>query len=57
LTGRIGVVKVESPTTKDKIGLALEPAPGEVFAELKCGRTPVTLRGGVVVELKANAMT
>jgi hypothetical protein len=56
LGGQLGVVKKEAEASKDKLGLALKAASGEVIAEFKCGSTPVKLRGSVIVEVKANSM-
>jgi alpha-tubulin suppressor-like RCC1 family protein len=58
LRGSLGIVKIspEGPV-KDKIGLELEPASGETFAEFSCAEVPVVVTGSVIVEVKANTMT
>ena len=58
LRGSLGIVKKSlEGAVKDKIGLALEPASGETFAEFSCAGVPVIVTGSVIVEAKANTMS
>src|SRR5205814_4125563 len=58
LRGNLGIVKksIEGPI-KDKIGLDLQPASGETFAEFSCAGVSVVVTGSVIVEVKTNSMT
>lgn len=56
LAGQFGILKTEAPASKDKVGVALRPASGEVLAAFSCGATAIALRGAVIGETKANAM-
>jgi kumamolisin len=57
LNGELGTItKSAEGAIKDKIGLALKPASGEVVAEFSCAGTAITVRGSVIVPVKANSM-
>ena len=52
LTGTLGVTEIKTGE-KAAVGLDLVPASGETIAEFTCGGTPVSVRGDVIVGLKA----
>jgi FG-GAP repeat len=56
LYGRLGIVKEEAEASKDKIGIDLKPASGEVIAQFECESTALMLKGSVILEGKANSM-
>jgi hypothetical protein len=57
LRGELGVITTspEGPT-KNKIGIDLAPASGEVLAAFACGGTSVLVTGSVIAEVPANSM-
>jgi hypothetical protein len=56
LAGSPGIVKEEAEAAKDKVGLRLAPASGDVFAQFTCESVAVTVRGSVILQGKGNAM-
>ncbi len=58
LEGVLGIEKLGASASKDKIGLDLFPT-GKVgsLLEFTCGASGVSIRGSVIVPLKANAMS
>jgi hypothetical protein len=55
LSGVLGITeaKVGFPA-RDAVGIELAPASGETVAAFSCGGVPVTLRGALIVEVKAD---
>ena len=56
LAGALGVEKLGAEAAKDKIALRLYPTAGDV-SDFDCGATAVSLRGSVLVPVKANRMS
>jgi hypothetical protein len=56
LEGELGIDLTATETAKNKIGLRLF-ASAELLAEFSCGSTTITLRGSVIGQVSAKAMT
>jgi len=57
LVGELGVIAKSSVTAlKNKVGIDLRPASGEVFAAFACGATPALVTGSGIAELQRNTM-
>jgi hypothetical protein len=57
LRGYLGVLRAQTPATKDKVGIVLTPGGPSAIASFRCGTTAAVLRGAVIAETTANAMS
>jgi hypothetical protein len=56
LQGSLGITELGETRVGNRIGLALSPAEGGSMMEFSCGAVPVSVRGSVIVPVRANVM-
>jgi FG-GAP repeat len=56
LQGTLGITELGETNLENRIGLALSPAESGSMMEFSCGAVPVSVRGSVIVPVRANQM-